>query len=127
MEIKWIPINKLLEHEEIDPKEVNIISKTLKNNKFTPIVVTKVPGKDRYVILDGHHRFNALKKTSATSVPCIVVDYKSVELGYWREDYKNVTKADVINSAIAGKKFPRKTTKHKFAFNQEDYGLDIKE
>ncbi len=126
MEIKWIPTKNLLEHEEVDPEEVNKIHRTLQKNKFTPIVVTKIPDKDRYVILDGHHRFNALKKNSAESVPCIVVDYKSVKLDHWREEYKAVTKDDVISSALSGKKFPRKTTKHKFDFNQEDYGLDIK-
>ena len=125
MEIEWISIHKLLEHEETDLKEVNRLSRALKNNKLTPIVVTKISGRDRYVILDGHHRFNALKTNSADFVPCIVVDYEDVELGHWRKEYNAVTKKDVIRSALTGKKFPKKTTKHTFKFNQEDYNLNI--
>jgi ParB-like chromosome segregation protein Spo0J len=123
MKTKEIEIKNLLEHEEIDSKAVEKIKSTLLSQRFVPIVVTNA-GKNKYVILDGHHRFNALKKLGAKKAPCIVVNYEEVELSYWRSEYNYVKRQDVILAALSGKRFPIKTTRHMFNFNQEDYTVN---
>ena len=120
-----MPTRDLLEHEEVDRQYVEKIIKTLHKQKFIPIVVVKISGKNKYVILDGHHRFNALKSEGKNLIPCIIVDYNTVELGHWRKEYSHVKKEDVINGALSGKKFPQKTTRHRFLFDQQDYGINL--
>jgi hypothetical protein len=39
-----------------------------------PIIVIKHPTEELYAVLDGHHRFEALKKSGATEVSSVVVD-----------------------------------------------------
>jgi ParB/RepB/Spo0J family partition protein len=125
MKLAYLSIKTLLEHEEIDRGRVEEIIKTLHKQKFIPIVVTKIPNKNKYVILDGHHRFNAVKSEGTKSIPCIIVKYNTVNLGYWRKEYSYLKKEDIISSALSGKKFPKKTTRHKFLFNPQDYGVDM--
>lgn len=118
IELLLLDINDLKEHEQVDQSKVKrIVEELLNTQTITPIVVEK----SKYVILDGHHRYNALKTISARLVPAIVVDYKdeSVRLSYWREEYKSISKEDVINAALSGNKFPVKTSRHYFNFEQE--------
>lgn len=125
MEVRRIALEKLLEHEEVDAERVETMKSSVLAERFIPIVVTKVKDEDRYVILDGHHRFRALKDLSQTEIPCIVVDYTSVGLDFWREEYSKTTKEDVIESALAGRRFPTKTTRHRFDFDPNDYAVSL--
>ncbi len=186
-------INKLKEHEEIDPLRLEDVKVVLLKDKFQrdPIIIDK----KTYVVIDGHHRLNALKILGYSKVAAYYIDYlddddievrtwypivigskkklmdvmrekienaelernpplygefviknkryslkveretimKSI-LGNFRVEYaftskiaqklalkgkvagafvfKSVTKEDVINRALAGNKFPPKTTQH---------------
>jgi len=186
-------INKLKEHEEIDPLRLEDVKVVLLKDKFQrdPIIIDK----KTYVVIDGHHRLNALKILGYSKVAAYYINYlddgdievrtwypivigskkklmdimrekienaelernpslygefviknkryslkveretimKSI-LGNFRVEYaftskiaqklalkgkvagafvfKSVTKEDVINRALAGNKFPPKTTQH---------------
>ncbi|MEE9116450.1 MAG: ParB/RepB/Spo0J family partition protein [Thermoplasmata archaeon] len=39
-----------------------------------PIIVIKHPKEDLYAVLDGHHRFEALRMSGATEISSVVVD-----------------------------------------------------
>ena len=117
IEILLLDMNTLKEHEQVNPSRVEeILGQLLDTQYIKPIVVEK----SEHVILDGHHRYNALKKLSARFIPAIVVDYedKNVRLSYWREEYKSLSKKDVINAALSGNKLPPKTSRHYFDFEQ---------
>ncbi len=118
MEFSLLELRLLKEHEEIDPKHVDDLRIEIQKNRYVkPIVVDA----KSMVILDGHHRYNALKKLNARYVPAITVDYgdDSITVGHWREEYKNITKEDVINAGKTGKKLPCKTSRHYFPFENE--------
>lgn len=125
MELKLLELSLLKEHESIDQKRLDeIIADICKNGYVKPIVVDSAS----MVILDGHHRYNALKRLNARYVPAILVDYNDddILLSYWREEYKNITKKDVLLAGNSQNKLPHKTSKHTFPFtNDYDIRLEL--
>lgn len=109
--IRIISIKKLRVHERINRQNLRKIKQTLiAAGQFTkPIVVD-----DKYfVILDGHHRTQALKDFGLNKIPAYLVDYynKKIKLTTRRKKIK-VSKQDIINRALNRKPYPCKTSKH---------------
>ena len=104
-------IDRLKEHEEVDEKR---LERLLKEIAFTgvlkrPIMVDRNTG----VIIDGHHRFNAIKRLGYQKIPAVFIDYQSagIQVQAWRSE-ERMTKGMVIRAALSGKKLPPKTSKH---------------
>ncbi|MEM1552425.1 MAG: ParB N-terminal domain-containing protein, partial [Candidatus Bathyarchaeia archaeon] len=110
-EIHLIKLEELHEHEETDPAHLKELTRQIAADKILkhPIVVDEKTN----TILDGEHRFNTLKSLGCKRIPVIYVDYSSpnIVVQTWRNDY-NLTKRDVIEAALSGKRFPPKTTCH---------------
>jgi len=76
-----------------------------------PILVER----SHHVILDGHHRYEALRALGCVRVPSYVVDYSSADIGLttWPGAIvDHVTKEEVIERGRTGNLFPPKTTRH---------------
>ncbi|MEM3580741.1 MAG: pyridoxal-phosphate dependent enzyme [Candidatus Bathyarchaeia archaeon] len=110
-EIHLIKLEELHEHEETDPKHLKELTQQIAADKILkhPIIVDEKTN----TILDGEHRFNALKSLGCKRIPAIYVDYSSpnIVVQTWRKNY-GLTKRDVIEAALSGKRFPPKTTCH---------------
>jgi cysteine synthase/O-phosphoserine sulfhydrylase/cystathionine beta-synthase len=110
-EIHLIELERLREHEEVDPKHLKELTRQIATDKILkhPIVADEKTN----TILDGEHRLNALKNLGCKRIPVIYLDYSSpnIMVQTWRNNY-NLTKRDVIEAAISGKRFPPKTTCH---------------
>ncbi|MEM0380487.1 MAG: DUF5603 domain-containing protein [Desulfurococcaceae archaeon] len=82
-----IDIDKLVPHEEIvEGRLNNLIEQFRKDNAVDmPIIVAEIPGLDKYLIVDGHHRWAALMKMGYRKIPCVIIDYFSdnVKLKTW--------------------------------------------
>lgn len=67
-------------------------------------------------VIDGHHRFEALRRLGARVVPAHLVDYRDPKLtvANWRPDEPPVTKEEIVERARTGRLYPPKTTKHDF-------------
>ena len=103
-------IDDLRPHEEIRREHYEHLLAAIKKNKFVvPIIIDS----KHKVILDGHHRYNALKALNFKEIPAIAVDYfgKDVKLFQRRKAYP-VSKELVISRALSGRLFPPKTTRH---------------
>lgn len=109
--IKNILIGLLKPHEEICPVHLQKLSGQIKKDECVkdPIIVDG----ETMVILDGHHRYNALKSMSCKFCPCCLVDYQSDEIGVacWRDGEK-VSKDEVLAAGLSGKLLPQKTSRH---------------
>ncbi len=110
-EFALVPLSELREHEEIEPVVVQALVDRIRSEGVVrdPIWVARGTG----VILNGHHRFQALSALGAARAPAWLFDYDdpSVELERWSPG-PPVTKATVIERARSGMPFPPKTTKH---------------
>ncbi|MHA1828850.1 MAG: ParB N-terminal domain-containing protein [Candidatus Heimdallarchaeaceae archaeon] len=111
MALTIISLDKLKEHEEIEHEYLEKLKNQIQKDGVLkrPIVVDR----NSKIILDGHFRYNTLKKLGYTKIPAYFVDYTSPDIivGSWKEK-KVVTKEDVIKAGLTGKKLPPKTSKH---------------
>ncbi|MEM2905289.1 MAG: ParB N-terminal domain-containing protein [Candidatus Bathyarchaeia archaeon] len=108
---RTVDIDLLKGHEETRPDHLQKLSDEIRRDGVLrrPIVAdlrTKV-------ILDGHHRVNALRALGCSKTPVYFVDYSSpvIEVLPWREG-EYVTKAMVLKAGVEGPKLPPKTTRH---------------
>ncbi|MCY0860366.1 MAG: ParB N-terminal domain-containing protein [Sulfolobaceae archaeon] len=75
--VEYLAAELLKPHEDVELQNLMEIIKQLKiNRKIKPIIVDK----NTYTILDGHHRFTALKLLGFRQIPSILVDYNSDEV-----------------------------------------------
>jgi len=109
--IVFIKIEELKEHEEIRPNYLE----ELKNEILLDGILKMPIAVDRntYVILDGHHRLQTLKKIGCRKIPAILVDYQSPEIKLFAQrEGENLTKDMVVDTALSGRKMPPKTSRH---------------
>jgi ParB-like chromosome segregation protein Spo0J len=108
---KIVEIDKLKIHEKVDFLRLDKLMKEIKKDGVLkkPIVVDK----KTYVVLDGHHRLEALKRLGLRKIPVIFVNYSSplIKVLSWRKG-EIINKKSVIEAAISGRAFPPKTSKH---------------
>ena len=106
-----VPVEELHEHEQTDRRRVRAVAEEIRRSGSVdiPILVDRLSG----VILDGHHRFQALLGLGARRVPAWNDDYKAenVRLERWRDSPPNDNK-EVVERARAGQLYPPKTTRH---------------
>ncbi|MCI4319225.1 MAG: ParB N-terminal domain-containing protein [Thermoplasmata archaeon] len=99
-------------HEEIVPERVEALVQEIRGSGRVeqPILVARGSG----VVLDGHHRFEALRRLGVSKVPAWVVDYEDtlVQLDRW-DSGPALSKSDVVERARAGRPFPPKTSRHR--------------
>lgn len=109
---KNIAVSELKPHEHIVEQHVDEIFHQIKESMqiVTPILID---AKTK-VILDGHHRYAAVKKLQLTKIPCACVDYLNDEIiaVYPRRTNIPVSKKIVIAAALQGRIMPHKSTRH---------------
>jgi hypothetical protein len=115
-QLTLIHIDKLNDHEELDPFHLQSLKAEIESDGFLkmPIVVDR----NTNTIIDGHHRRNALRQLNCKRIPVIFINYDSYEViaVAWR-DGGEVTKDSVLNAALSGRRLPPKTTKHLVLIN----------
>jgi cysteine synthase/O-phosphoserine sulfhydrylase/cystathionine beta-synthase len=108
---RLVEIEKLQPHEEADPERLRELTQQIALDKTLKYAI--VADEKTNVILDGEHRYNALKSLGCRWIPVVYVNYESqnIEVHTWRNNHP-ITKKDVIEAALTGKLFPPKTSKH---------------
>jgi L-serine kinase (ADP) len=112
---RLVPLSLLRGHEKVDPKRVaELEAKMLRRGLFQkPIWVAR----GSYVILNGHHRVEAMRGLGAKRIPVWLIDYASddVVLDRWQPG-RRIAKEEVLRRARSGRRFPIKTTRHHLLF-----------
>jgi len=109
--IQFLNVDKLKPHEETSLKRVNeVIEMIKKAGRFTePILVEK----NTMVILDGHHRVEAMKILGYKKIPARMVDYEDVNVSLRRKNLpEKLIKDFVLYLASKNVVMPRKSTRH---------------
>jgi L-serine kinase (ADP) len=121
-----LEIHALHGHEQIRPGLLSELTDLIKRDGYIrrPILVA-----DRaFVVLDGHHRVEALRSLGCRRIPAYVVDYFSdiVNLTTWPDAIvTSVTKEEVIRRGLTGDLFPPKTSRHTVTVSLEDRPTDL--
>ncbi len=122
----FVDLGTLREHEEIRPEYLEQLKDEILSDGILkmPIAVDKTT----YIILDGHHRLHALKKIGCKRIPVILFDYQSPEIEVIpHREGETVTKEMVIQTALAGRRMPPKTSKHMVMIESELKHISILE
>ena len=127
--IEIVPIDSLHQHEQIIPERLAKVVDIMTRERCVDVPVV-VDEKSR-VILDGHHRYNALKSMGAKNVPTLLIDYfdESIISVEARPEsgLSRVTKKEIIDMGLSDKVFKPKTTRHKLKFAVEKINVPLKE
>ena len=115
-EFALLPLSRLKSHEEIEESDLLDLIGHLRRSRVLsePIWVTRGTS----VILNGHHRVEALRRIGADRVAAWVLDYDSdlIHLERWHTG-PPIEKSEVIRRAQEGRLFPPKTTRHRLLFD----------
>jgi len=116
LQVTLIELEKLRPHEEVDLRHLKELRDEIKSDRILKFAIAV--DKDTNIILDGHHRFNALKELGCKRIPVVFVNYHSpqVTARSWRNGGK-VTKEMVIEAGLSTNKLPPKTSKHMIRIN----------
>lgn len=111
--ITYVDINKLIQHERVCRARLIVVYKQINEDGVIrrPVIVDKTTN----VILDGHHRVQALRDLGAKRVPVVYVNYSQDCVRVYlrrKELLMNMIKRSVIEMALSHKPFPSKTTRH---------------
>lgn len=113
MNITYVDIACLVEHEHVDHKRLEVVRAKLLTEGVIrrPVIVDKATN----IILDGHHRVRALQELGIRHAPVAYVRYqdKRVRVYLRRKDIlMKIIKKYVVEMAMRHKVCPSKTTRH---------------
>ncbi|MCS7127053.1 MAG: ParB N-terminal domain-containing protein [Thaumarchaeota archaeon] len=115
---KLMRLDELREHEQYDPAHLEeLLREIVRDGALKrPILVDA----RTMTIIDGHHRYNCMKRLGKRYIPAYLIDYSSEEIVVEPWDNKPpVTKEDVLRAALTGMKLPPKSSKHMVRVNGE--------
>ncbi len=121
-----LEIEVLHSHEEIKPDTLDCLTDQIAKDGalFKPIVVDE----KTYVILDGHHRFEALKRLGCKRIPVYLVDYMdtAIEVVTWPGAVVNeISKDEIIAMGLSDNVYPPKTSRHIIRVTLEDRSVEL--
>jgi hypothetical protein len=113
-----VPLTALRGHESVDPDNLlQVLAKIRRQHLVDEPILVAEAGDGLFVVLNGHHRFAALRELGARRAPAWVVDYDgdAVVLERWPGSRVGdpPTKAEVVRRALRGELYPPKTTRHR--------------
>jgi hypothetical protein len=122
--IALIKIDDLKEHEEIRPDYLEELKNQIVSDGILKMAIAV--DKKTYVILDGHHRLQALRKIGCSKIPVILVDYESPKIiVIAQREGETITKEMVIHTGLTGRRMPPKTSRHMIFLNGELQHISI--
>jgi hypothetical protein len=115
-EFAILRLSDLRAHEEIEEDNLQELMDHLQRSQVLSEPIWVARGSR--VILNGHHRVEALRRIGAERVAAWVLDYDSelVHLERWHAG-PPIAKSEVVQRAVEGRLFPPKTTRHRILFD----------
>jgi len=107
----FVDVHELKEHEQTEYKHLHELKEKIKSDGILKKSIAV--DKNTNLVIDGHYRLNALKALGAKKIPVTYFDYQhpQIKVATWRE-HESITKEQVIDAALSGKKFPPKSSRH---------------
>src|SRR5947208_16722747 len=123
-----VELKRLHGHERIRPALLKQLAEQVRRDGFLKRRSLVADGD--LVILDGHHRAEAVRSLGCAKIPAYLVDYESdvVHLGTWPDaTVRVVSKQEVIRRGLTQELFPPKTTRHTVSVSLLERPTDLEE
>lgn len=123
------PLEELSPHERIIEERLRDLTERIDaaGTFNLPILVDADTG----VILDGHHRYYALRNLGIKRIPVLQVNYREdpdIDLAPGpRCPLENLTRDDVLEMGQSGEVFPPKSTRHRVKFSYPSIDCSLEE
>lgn len=109
-EIKEVSIDDILPHEKVIIDKKEVLKSSLKYKDEYIIISTILICSQSNMIIDGHHRYTALKELGYDKVPVTIVNYFSDKI--ITDENDSFSKKEIIYRSKTGDLFEPKSTKH---------------
>lgn len=121
--IELMNIVSLFPHEEIITSKKNLKKSKFRNAEkiSLPTIIACIKTN---LIIDGHHRYNALKELGFIKIPVTRINYNSKKIITNEDD--SILKSEIIMNAQNRKLYPPKSTNHLIFCNSSNKWLPIK-
>jgi cysteine synthase/O-phosphoserine sulfhydrylase/cystathionine beta-synthase len=111
IEAQLVELDEMRQRKEVNPTPLKKLTEEIasdKNLKFAIVI-----DKNTNVIIDGEHRFTALKNLGCKKIPAVDVHYNlpGIEVQAWGTG-QSLTKKDVIEAGMEERKLMPTTSKH---------------
>ena len=108
--VQEVEIDMLRCHEEVVEERLNSFIKYLQTLEGDILLSSIIVCDESNIIIDGHHRFHALKYFGIKRIPVTYIKYNSPEIKAYQDD--RLLKSEVIEIVNLGKLLPPKSSKH---------------
>ena len=110
LEKKSLLHNELIPHEKVSNRGINQLNNYIGNIHHDIILPSILICNKTNVIIDGHHRYNALKELGHNKIPVTKVNYKSKKIKTSKKN--DICKKLIIKKAVSKELFKPKSTRH---------------
>ncbi len=121
IEKSYMFLEELLPHEKIFYDRLHGLKTYMESLSPAIIIPSIIICSKTKIIIDGHHRYYALKDLNIDKAPITCINYDSKKI--ITNSQNNIKKSLIIKSALVSNLFPPKTTEHKIKHESMNYPL----